>query len=322
MAFVLIGLVALAWSSGVFVDGAASLARALGISPLIVGMVIIGFGTSAPELCVSVLSGLSGHANLSLGNAYGSDIFNIACILGISALIYPMRARPTVSIVAGLGLTAITAFSVWILKDGICGRNEALSLLAAFAVMMPLYCWYDNKTRPPRPAKPSSGGSITSGIVRLVVGLGVLIGSSHLLVDGAEDIAKYLGVSDLVIGLTVVAVGTSLPELASAVQSARRHEHELVLGNIIGSNFFNTLGVVGVATAISPLVPSGDTPAFSPYILTRDLPFVAGFSLSLLVLGFNWRHPSRPGRFGRFAAVVWLASFVVYAALMLIQETR
>ena len=100
------------------------------------------------------------------------------------------------------------------------------------------------------------------------------------------------------------------------------NEHELVLGNIIGSNFFNTLGVVGVATAISPLVPSGDTPAFSPYILTRDLPFVAGFSLSLLVLGFNWRHPSRPGRFGRFAAVVWLASFVVYAALMLIQETR
>ena len=322
------GLAVLAWSSDVFVDGSAAVARALGISPFIIGMVIIGFGTSAPELCVSTMSGFSGHANLSLGNAYGSNIFNIAMILGIAVLIFPLVVRPSVSFVAGPGLAGISLFSLWLLRDGVCSRVEACLLLGAFAVLLPLYCWYDQKTKdqPEEEAKAEAKVeqmNILVPIVKLVVGLGVLIGSSHFLVWGAVDFAKFCGVSDLVIGLTIVAAGTSLPELASAVASARRGEHEFVLGNIVGSNLFNTLAVVGLATCISPLVPGPNgEPAFSHYVLTRDLPLMMALSLSIMFFGINWKHPKWPGAIQRKEATVWVLVFVAYTLLMFYQETH
>ena len=326
LVFMLGGLAVLAWSSEVFVDGAAAVAKALGISPFIIGMVIIGFGTSAPELCVSTMSGLSGHANLSLGNAYGSNIFNIAMILGIAVLIFPLVVRPSVSFVAGPGLAVISLFSLWILSDGVCSRFEACLLLGAFLVILPLYCWYDQKMRGEEAVKVEGEGehrTILASLVKVVVGLGVLIGSSHLLVWGAVDFAKFCGVSDLVIGLTIVAAGTSLPELASAVASARRGEHEFVLGNIIGSNFFNTLAVVGLATVISPLVPGANgEPAFSHYILTRDIPLMTVLSLSILFFGINWKHPRWPGAIRRREAWAWIVTFVGYTLLMFYQETR
>ena len=241
-------------------------------------------------------------------------------------LIYPLLVRPKVSVVAGAGLSAITVFAMLVVRDGACTRAEAWALIGAFLVLMPLYCWYDQATRRPAPPPPPTAArrdvrSLAVDAVKLVVGLAMLIFSSRLLVDGAVDVARWLGVSDLVIGLTVVAVGTSLPELASAVQSARRREHELVLGNIIGSNLFNTLAVVGVATAISPLEPGEGAQAFSPYILSRDLPFVLGFSLSILFFGLNWRRPSRPARIGRVKGTIWLVAFAVYTVLMVLQET-
>ena len=325
LVFMLGGLAALAWSSDVFVDGAAIVARALGISPFIIGMVIIGFGTSAPELCVSVMSGMSGHADLSLGNAYGSCGFNIAMILGVAVLIFPLVVRPQVSFVAGPLLAGITAFSWFILRDGVCSRGDAFTLLAAFLVLMPLYCWYDQKTNGGGEQKAEGGDgasepkakgrALAIAVVKLVVGLGVLVGSSHLLVWGAVDFAKFVGVSDLVIGLTIVAAGTSLPELASAVASARRGEHEFVLGNIIGSNLFNTLAVVGLATSIQPNVP------FSKYILTRDLPLMFALSLSITVFGANWRHLKWPGAIRRKEAVLWILVFVAYTVVMFLQET-
>ena len=323
------GLAALAWSSDLFVDGAAAVAKLLGISPFIVGMVIIGFGTSAPELCVSAMSGLSGHANLSLGNAYGSCIFNIAMILGIATLIFPLVVKPSVTYVAGPGLALISLFSMWILKDGVCSRTEATILLVAFFVILPLYCWYDQRTRAqPEEAKGEGEGEgeqrkILMPVVKLVVGLGVLIGSSHFLVWGAVDFAKFCGVSDLVIGLTIVAAGTSLPELASAVASARRGEHEFVLGNIVGSNLFNTLAVVGLATVISPLVPGPNgEPAFSHYVLSRDLPLMTALSLSIMFFGINWRHPKWPGAVQWKEATAWIVTFVGYTILMFYQETH
>ena len=323
------GLAALAWSSDVFVDGAAAVAKLLGISPFIIGMVIIGFGTSAPELCVSTMSGLSGHANLSLGNAYGSCIFNIAMILGVATLIFPLVVKPSVSFVAGPGLAAISLFSMWILKDGVCSRVEAWTLLGAFFVILPLYCWYDQRTKKEGDlsAPPKEGDEpaprVWVSLVKLVVGLGVLIGSSHFLVWGAVDFAKFCGVSDLVIGLTIVAAGTSLPELASAVASARRGEHEFVLGNIIGSNLFNTLAVVGLATVISPLVPGPNgEPAFSHYVLSRDLPLMTALSLSIMFFGINWKHPKWPGAIQRKEAWAWILIFVAYTLLMFYQETH
>ena len=159
--------------------------------------------------------------------------------------------------------------------------------------------------------------------MKLMVGLGVLVGSSHLLVWGAVDFAKFCGVSDLVIGLTIVAVGTSLPELASAVASARRGEHEFVLGNIVGSNLFNTLAVVGLATVISPLVPGvHGEPAFSSYVLTRDLPLMTALSLSIMFFGMNWKHPKWPGAIQWKEATAWLVIFAGYTALMFYQETH
>ena len=328
--FLVSGLAALAWSSDVFVDGAAAVAKLLGISPFIIGMVIIGFGTSAPELCVSAMSGIAGHANLSLGNAYGSCIFNIAVILGVATLIFPLVVRPSVSFVAGPGLALISLFSLLILKDGVCSRVEATVLLAAFLVILPLYCWYDQKTKGGEgevkvrgEGEGEGGKKIFVPILKLVVGLGVLIGSSHFLVWGAVDFAKFCGVSDLVIGLTIVAAGTSLPELASAVASARRGEHEFVLGNIVGSNLFNTLAVVGLATVISPLEPGPNgEPAFSPYVLVRDLPLMTALSLSIMFFGMNWKHPKWPGAIQRKEAWAWLLTFVAYTLLMFYQETH
>ena len=331
LVFLFGGLAALAWSSDFFVDGAAEVAKLLGISPFIIGMVIIGFGTSAPELCVSTMSGISGHANLSLGNAYGSCIFNIAMILGIATLIFPLVVKPSVTYVAGPGLALISLFSMWILKDGVCSRTEAVILLVAFFIILPLYCWYDQKTREQSQeakaeakAKGEGGrGKILMPVVKLVVGLGVLIGSSHFLVWGAVDFAKFCGVSDLVIGLTIVAAGTSLPELASAVASARRGEHEFVLGNIVGSNLFNTLAVVGLATVISPLVPGPNgEPAFSHYVLTRDLPLMTALSLSIMFFGINWKHPKWPGAIQWKEATAWIVTFVAYTVLMFWQETH
>ena len=338
LVFMLGGLAALAWSSDLFVDGAAAVAKALGISPFIIGMVIIGFGTSAPELCVSTMSGISGHANLSLGNAYGSCIFNIAVILGVATLIFPLVVKPSVSFIAGPGLALISLFSLILLRDGVCSRVEAIILLAAFLIILPLYCWYDQKTKDqvesqdgggensePNPLSTSTSKLhlVFIPLVKLVVGLGVLIGSSHFLVWGAVDFAKFCGVSDLVIGLTIVAAGTSLPELASAIASARRGEHEFVLGNIVGSNLFNTLAVVGLATVISPLVPGPNgEPAFSQYVLTRDLPIMTALSLSIMFFGMNWKHPKWPGAVQRKEATAWILIFVAYTLLMFWQETH
>ena len=315
--FLLSGLALLAWSSDLFVDGSAALAKILGISPFVVGMVVIGFGTSAPELCVSVLSGFYGHANLSVGNAYGSCIFNIAVIVGVAALICPVSVRPTVAFVAAPVLAAISLFSMWILGDGTCSRGDAAALLGAFTVILPLYCWLDNRTGGAAAQVEESGGaqtSLRSAAAKTLLGLVVLVGSSYILVEGAVGIAKFFGVSDLLIGLTVVAVGTSLPELASAVAAARRQQHEFVFGNIVGSNLFNMLAVVGLACAVSPATPS-------PYVLARDLPVTAAMSLAILVLGANWRSPGRAGVFGRGKAALLLIAFAAYAVVMFMQET-
>ena len=324
VAFMVGGFALLAWSSDLFVGASATLARILGLSPFIVGMVVIGFGTSAPELCVSVLSGISDHANLSLGNAYGSCVFNIAVILGVAAMIAPIAVKPLTAFVAGPALAGISLFSLWVLRDGVCGRGEAAILLAAFVVIMPLYCWFDQKTKGDakvvQETCASGCASLGRTIMLLVVGLVLLVASAHILVWGAVDFARFMHVSDLLIGLTIVAVGTSLPELASAIASARRGEHEFVLGNIIGSNLFNMLAVVGLATVISPVTMENG--GFSRSVINRDIPLLTFLSLSIMLFGANWRNMRSNGRISRLAAAVWLVVFVAYAVVMIYGEIR
>ena len=341
---VLGGLAVLAWSADTFVDGASAVAKALGVSPFIIGMVIIGFGTSAPELCVSALSGATGHSDLSLGNAYGSCVFNIAVILGVAALIRPLVVKPSVIFVAVPALVVIALLSCLLVTEGGgFSRLDGIILLVVFAVLLPAYCWFDQMQKKKvdvnqplgeaasrrfndNPAQPLGEAAsrrfkneptlpLWKGWLYLFLGLAFLVGSSHVLVWGCVDLARTMGVSELLIGLTVVALGTSLPELASAIASARKGEHEFVLGNIVGSNFFNTLAVVGLAGTISPFKN------VSPYLLTRDLPMMVLMSVLIAVFGLNYRKPREPKAIGRVAGALWLLFFVAYMALMIFQET-
>ncbi|MBO5940776.1 MAG: calcium/sodium antiporter [Kiritimatiellae bacterium] len=323
--FILSGLYVLAKSADMFVDSSACLARRFGISPLIVGMVIIGFGTSAPELAVSAISSSGGHPSLSLGNAYGSCIFNIAGILGIVSLIKPISVKPSVGMFAVPVLLSITGLSYFLLKDGSFSRCDGIALLGIFAVLLPIYCWYDQKNSGVPDCGCSGAGNsgspdgkrLCKEVLAIAAGLLLLVASSHVLVWGCVDFARdVLGASDLLIGLTIVAIGTSLPELASAVVAVRKGENEFVIGNIIGSNLFNMLAVVGIAGVVCPFE------GFSEYILLRDLPLLFVLTLSIAFFSLNFRHLKSNGIIGRKKGAIWVLFFVVYSIVMALQEIR
>ena len=312
--FILGGLWLLAWSANKFVDGASAVAKVLGISPFVIGMVVIGFGTSAPELAVSAISSSMGHSNLSLGNAYGSNVFNIAVILAIAALIRPVNVRPMVAFVASPLLVIIAVLSCLLvcLGDGF-SRMDGIVELLVFAILLPLYCWFDRKSKNGNDEE-SETENIRHPWIVLLVGLVLLAVSSHILVWGSVSTARALGVSELLIGLTIIAAGTSLPELAAGIASARKGQPDFVLGNVIGSNFFNTLAVVGLSGTIHPFAN------ISPYVLVRDLPVMVFLSLSIGLFGMNYKNPLKEGRITRWAATAWLLIFIAYMTVMFIQE--
>lgn len=276
---VIIGLALLVWSADRFVDGAAASAGHFGMPPLLIGMVIVGFGTSAPEMVVSVLAAVQGNPGIALGNAYGSNITNIALILGITALISPIAIQPQIIRREMPVLLAVTVLAVWQLWDGYLSFADGIVLSATLVLLMG---WTtlrsmkgsDNFARDIADELADSDNKIPlrRALFWLVLGLAILILSSRLLVWGAVVIAQALGVSDLIIGLTVVAIGTSLPELASSVIAARKGEHDIAVGNIIGSNLFNTLAVVGLAAAIHPMPVASE-------VLARDAAVMAGLTL-------------------------------------------
>lgn len=307
------GLALLVWSADRFVEGAAATARHFGMPPLLIGMVIVGFGTSAPEMVVSALAASQGNPGIALGNAYGSNITNIALILGITALISPIAVHSQVLRKELPILTVITALAAWQLWDGEISRIDAFVLLGVFAGLMVWTIWQGMHK------KADAFGSemeqelkvdampIRRAIFWLVVGLVLLIVSSRILVWGAVKIAHGFGVSDLIIGLTIVAVGTSLPELASSVIAARKGEHDIALGNILGSNLFNTLAVVGIAGTIHPM-------AAGPEVFSRDILVMAVLTVSLFVFGYGFRGP---GRINRFEGGALLAGYVGYSAYLI-----
>lgn len=306
------GLALLVWSAGKFVEGSAITAGHFGMPPLLIGMVVVGFGTSAPEMVVSALAATQGNPGLALGNAYGSNITNIALILGITALISPIAVHSTVMRKELPILVGVTALATWQLWDGELTMVDALVLLGVFAGLMAWSIYQGMTTRSDALATEISGElesrsmSLRAAIGWLVAGLLLLILSSRVLVWGAVDIAQAFGVSDLIIGLTIVAIGTSLPELASSVTAARKGEHDIALGNILGSNLFNTLAVVGIAGVISPM-------QVAPEVLSRDIMVMAALTLSLFVLGYGFRGP---GRINRVEGGLLLACFVGYTVYL------
>lgn len=314
---VILGLAVLVWSADKFVDGAVGIAEFCGMSTLLIGMVIVGFGTSAPELTVSAISASQGNPELALGNAYGSNIANIALILGATALISPILMQRSVIRDDLPILIAVSILSIILVWDGSVVRWNGILLLVVFVLVMAYNSWREMRKAHSEAAESvedsSSGkGSLGKSILWLVLGLVLLVASSRALVWGAVEIARTLGVSDLLIGLTIVAVGTSLPELASSIAAARKGENDLALGNIIGSNLFNTLAVVGLAATISPM------DEIENVVTTRDMPLMIALTVALIVLGFRRKGD---GRLNRIAGAILLAVYVGYLALLVVQAT-
>ncbi|ABM20362.1 calcium/sodium antiporter [Marinobacter nauticus] len=310
---ILAGLALLVWSADRFVEGSAATAGHFGMPPLLIGMVVVGFGTSAPEMVVSALAASQGNPGLALGNAYGSNITNIGLILGITAVIAPIAVHSQVMRKELPILALVTLAAAWLLFDGELSRLDATGLLVLFALVLGWSIWSGMRKTDDVFATEMDAELAThpmpirNAMLWLVVGLVLLILSSRILVWGAVDLATRFGVSDLVIGLTIVAIGTSLPELASSIIAARKGEHDLALGNILGSNLFNTLAVVGIAGSIAPMAVANE-------VLIRDIPVMVGLTLALFVLGYGFRGP---GRINRVEGVGLLAIFVGYTAYLL-----
>ncbi|MFW5824750.1 MAG: calcium/sodium antiporter [Marinobacter sp.] len=310
---IIAGLILLVWSADRFVEGAAATAAHLGMSPLLIGMVVIGFGTSAPELAVSAIAASDGNPGLALGNAYGSNITNIALIVGLVALVSPIEVHSQILRKELPILIGITLLAGWQLLDGELTRLDGWVLLIVFTVIMG---W--SIVQGIRGKGDALGGEaeaelathpmpLNRALMWLLVGLILLLVSSRMLVWGAVYVAQALGVSDLIIGLTIVAIGTSLPELAAGIASVRKKEHDLILGNILGSGVFNTLAVVGIAATIEPMMAEAT-------ILYRDWSVMMAVTLGLFLMAY--------GSFGgrriilRWEGALLLAVYVGYTGYL------
>ncbi|MCW9715003.1 calcium/sodium antiporter [Avibacterium sp. 21-594] len=312
---ILVGLAILVWSADRFIDGAASLASYLGMSPLLIGIVIIGFGTSAPEIIVSALSALNHSPGIALGNAYGSNITNIALILGVTAMIKPIMVNSQVLKKELPVLMLVTLLSAFLIYDATISRLDAVILLAVFTLYMSWTIWQGTRHSGDSleqdindELKEKSQMPLKTAVLWLVIGLALLMASSQLLVWGAVNIATYLGVSDLIIGLTIVAIGTSLPELAASIMAARKNELDLAVGNIIGSNLFNTLAVVGIAGAISPIQAT-------PEVFSRDMLVMIVLTGLLFLFGYGFK--GKNGRINRVEGLVLFLCYVAYNSLLI-----
>ena len=307
-----LGLVLLVWSADRFVEGSASAARYFGIPSLLIGMIIVGFGTSAPEMFVSALAAFQGNPGIAIGNAYGSNIANIALILGIAALINPIMVHSTVLRKELPILTIVTILSVFLISDLVLSRFDSVILLLVFSGLIAWTVYQGLKSKTDSLAKEIETDVKTMPIRRaifwLFTGLLLLIVSSRILVWGAVEFAHVFGVSDMIIGLTIVAVGTSLPELASSMIAARKNEHDIALGNILGSNLFNTLAVVGIAGTIHPF-------ALEQEILSRDMLVMGALTISLFIIGYGFK--GRQGRINRFEGTALLFVYVAYNAWLI-----
>lgn len=311
---VLFGLIVLVISSDRFVDGAAATARYFGMPSLLIGMVIVGFGTSAPEIVVSTLAAIQGNPGLAIGNAYGSNVANIALILGLTALLNPVQVSSKILRKELPILTLITLLSVGLLLDLEFSSFDAAVLLLLLALLMVWTIFNGLKKEPDALAvevdqavpKPLT---LKKALLFLVFGLLFLILSSRILVWGAVEIAQLFGVSDLVIGLTIVAVGTSLPELASSILAAKKGEHDIAMGNVIGSNLFNSTAVVGVAGAIKPFT-------IDDLVLRRDMLVMTLLTISLFIIGYGFRK-NRQGRVNRFEGAGLLIVYAIYTIILI-----
>lgn len=312
---IIAGLAVLVYSADRFVLGASGTARCLGMSPFFIGMVIVGFGTSAPEMIVSAVSASQGNPGIAIGNAYGSNIANIALILGVTALIIPIKVKASVIFRELPLLIAVTLLSAVLLWDLEISRTDACILLAVFAGIMFWSFKSSGKDEQQEEIPDSSSLSLGGSIAWLIAGLLLMMGSSRALVWGAVEIATMLEVPDVIIGLTVVAVGTSLPELASSIVAARKGQDDLAIGNIVGSNMFNTMMVVGIAGAIKTI-------DFDRIVLYRDFLLMLVLTVALVPMGYRYRKNVRYGTIGRICGAVLLSVYAAYTVFLILTALK
>lgn len=307
---ILAGFGILVWSADKFVEGAASTAKHLGMPSLLIGILIVGFGTSAPEMVVSAIAAMEGNPGLALGNAIGSNIVNVALILGVTALISPIVVNSNIVKKEMPLLLGIVLISGYLLLDNTLTFIEGIALLLGFFALVALSIISALKSKNDALETEIEDEliehemSLKAGIFWLVLGLVLLIGSSRLLVWGAVGVAHEFGVSDLIIGLTIVALGTSLPELAASVIAARKGEHDIAIGNVVGSNMFNILAVIGIATVIAPM---NNIPL---EVLQRDWIVMLVLTIALLIMAYGFKN--KEGKITRLEGTILVVCYVAY----------
>ncbi len=315
---ILVGFILLVWGADRFVLGASATARNLGVSPLIIGLTIVGFGTSAPEMLVSAMAAANGNPAMGVGNALGSNITNVGLVLGITALIVPLAVHSSLlkrEFPLLLGVMALTLVLLW---DREMGFNDGLLLLIGMGLMVAWMVHLGLRQRRSEtvgapgleqdPMEEEFAEEIPEhmpmgrALFWLLLGMAILVGSSRLLVWGAVEVATWAGISDLVIGLTIVAIGTSLPELAASVMSALKDEADIAIGNVLGSNMFNLLAVLGLPGVIAPAVMPDE-------LIGRDMLVMFALTIALFIFAYGFRGP---GRLNRIEGSALLAGYCGY----------
>ena len=313
---VIAGLVLLIWGADRFVHGAAATARNLGVAPLMIGLTVVAFATSAPEILVSVVAALQGEPGLAFGNAIGSNIVNIGLVLGMTAMIRPIRLESATLRREMPALLAVSLLTVSLFLDTFLSRIDGIVMLTGLVIVMVWLARLGMRSAANDPiamdydAEIPTDVSMPMAIVWLVVGLITLLIGAELLVDGAIGIAKMLGVSEVVIGITIVAFGTSLPELAVSLASALKGEYGLAIGNIVGSNIFNLLAVIGIAATIEPA-------ALAPSVLSLHIFVMVAFTLVLFAMTYDYDGKAQLSRLEGFALLV---AFIAYDSYVIAQN--
>ncbi|WP_028468542.1 calcium/sodium antiporter [Neptunomonas japonica] len=311
---IIAGLIILVWSADRFVIGAAATAKNSGMSPMLIGLTIVSFGTSAPEILVSIMASINGSGSLAVGNALGSNIANIGLVLGITAIIAPLPVKSAVLRKEIPLLLSITLLAGAVLYNLNITLFDGILLLASLAICLVMFAKFQ-KSSPPTDhisdeAEEIPEMSTGKALFWLILGLSLLVASSRMLVWGAVEIATYIGVSELVIGLTIVAIGTSLPELAASVASALKNHHDIALGNIVGSNIFNIAAVMAIPGLVSPITL--DSIAFN-----RDYMVMLGLTALLLVFCLL----QRPAKINRVEGGLLTAAYAGYMFVLYTMST-
>ena len=313
---VVAGLVLLIWGADRFVHGAAAMARNLGIAPLLIGLTVVAFATSAPEILVSVVAALQHEPGLAFGNAIGSNIVNIGLVLGLTAMIRPIKLESATLRREMPALLAVSLLTVSLFLDTFLSRIDGVVMLTGLVIVMVWLARLGLRSAANDPiaqdydAEIPTDVSMVMAAVWLLIGLGTLLLGAELLVDGAIGIAKLLGVSEVVIGITIVAFGTSLPELAVSLASALKGEYGLAIGNIVGSNIFNLLAVIGIAATIQPS-------ALAPTVLSLHIFVMVAFTLVLFAMTYDYDGKAQLSRLEGFALLV---AYIAYSGYVVAQN--